>query len=176
MPAYPAKSSKVGWTLSQLYGGLHLNEARRLRQLEDENRPLKKLVTAAAERRFEPGGEPPAGGAALESAAVPCPFPERVIADHGAASLVRAAPSGDVPGVTELPALNGPTRIRVLVADDHPVVRLGLSALLATEPDLELVAEAEQGEEAVARFRERRVTVALARGLIDLPQRHSPSG
>jgi len=71
--------------------------------------------------------------------------------------------------VTELPALNGPTRIRVLVADDHPVVRLGLSALLATEPDLELVAEAEQGEEAVARFRERRVTVALARGLIDLP-------
>jgi DNA-binding NarL/FixJ family response regulator len=78
--------------------------------------------------------------------------------------------------VTELPALNGPTRIRVLVADDHPVVRLGLSALLATEPDLELVAEAEQGEEAVARFRERRVTVALARGLIDLHSRHSPSG
>jgi len=63
--------------------------------------------------------------------------------------------------VTELAASNGPTRIRVLVADDHPVVRLGLSALLATEPDLELVAEAEQGEEAVARFREHRPDVAL---------------
>lgn len=63
--------------------------------------------------------------------------------------------------MTDAPALNGPTRIRVLVADDHPVVRLGLSALLATEPDLELVAEAEQGEEAVAKFREHRPDVAL---------------
>lgn len=63
--------------------------------------------------------------------------------------------------MTQAPALDGLTRIRLLVADDHPVVRLGLSALLATEPDLELVAEAEQGEEAVAKFREHRPDVAL---------------
>ena len=36
-------------------------------------------------------------------------------------------------------------RIRVLVADDHPVVRTGLAAVIAQEQDLLLVAEAEDG-------------------------------
>lgn len=40
-------------------------------------------------------------------------------------------------------------RIRVLVADDHAVVRAGLRALIATEPGMELVAEAEDGQAAV---------------------------
>ena len=40
--------------------------------------------------------------------------------------------------------------IRVLVADDHAVVRSGLGQLLATAPDLELAGEAGDGEEAVA--------------------------
>ena len=40
--------------------------------------------------------------------------------------------------------------IRVLVADDHAVVRSGLGQLLATAPDLELAGEASDGEEAVA--------------------------
>jgi len=40
--------------------------------------------------------------------------------------------------------------IRVLVADDHVVVRQGIRALLATEPDIEVVGEAENGREAVA--------------------------
>ena len=40
--------------------------------------------------------------------------------------------------------------IRVLVADDHAVVRSGLGQLLATAPDLELAGEAANGEEAVA--------------------------
>jgi DNA-binding NarL/FixJ family response regulator len=39
--------------------------------------------------------------------------------------------------------------IRVLVADDHAVVRSGLGQLLATAPDLELAAEAADGREAV---------------------------
>ena len=39
--------------------------------------------------------------------------------------------------------------IRVLIADDHPVVRRGLISLLRTEPSLELVGEAENGAEAV---------------------------
>ncbi|TQL03343.1 response regulator transcription factor [Cellulomonas sp. SLBN-39] len=42
------------------------------------------------------------------------------------------------------------TAIRVLIADDHPVVRSGLAGLLALEPDLEVVGEAADGEEAVA--------------------------
>jgi len=40
--------------------------------------------------------------------------------------------------------------IRVLVVDDHVVVRQGIRALLATETDIEVVGEAENGREAVA--------------------------
>jgi NarL family two-component system response regulator LiaR len=39
--------------------------------------------------------------------------------------------------------------IRVLIADDHPIVREGLEVVLASEPDMELVAQATNGEEAV---------------------------
>ena len=39
--------------------------------------------------------------------------------------------------------------IRVLIADDHPVVRRGLKSLLNTEPGLELAGEAKNGVEAV---------------------------
>ncbi|MFF4121658.1 response regulator transcription factor [Streptomyces sp. NPDC001714] len=39
--------------------------------------------------------------------------------------------------------------VRLLVADDHAVVRAGLRALLEGEPDLEVIAEAGSGEEAV---------------------------
>ena len=41
------------------------------------------------------------------------------------------------------------SKIRVLVADDHAIVRMGLVALLATEQDIEIVGEAEDGREAV---------------------------
>ncbi|MBG6238810.1 DNA-binding NarL/FixJ family response regulator [Mycetocola sp. CAN_C7] len=43
--------------------------------------------------------------------------------------------------------------IRLLIADDHPVVRAGLRALFSTEPDLEVVGEAATGAEAVERSR-----------------------
>jgi NarL family two-component system response regulator LiaR len=45
--------------------------------------------------------------------------------------------------------MNEKEPIRVLIADDHPVVRRGLISLLRTEPGLELVGEAENGAEAV---------------------------
>ena len=41
-------------------------------------------------------------------------------------------------------------KIKVLIADDHAIVRIGLSALLKTEPDLSVVGVAKDGEEAVA--------------------------
>ncbi|MGC2322608.1 MAG: response regulator transcription factor [Terriglobales bacterium] len=43
--------------------------------------------------------------------------------------------------------------IRILVVDDHPVVRQGIAILIATQPDLTLVAEASTGREAIQQFR-----------------------
>jgi DNA-binding NarL/FixJ family response regulator len=40
--------------------------------------------------------------------------------------------------------------IRILVADDHPIVRSGISSILATQPDFEIVGEAANGNDAVA--------------------------
>lgn len=40
-------------------------------------------------------------------------------------------------------------KIKVLIADDHTIVRIGLSALLGAEPDIEIVGEAKNGEDAV---------------------------
>jgi two-component system, NarL family, response regulator LiaR len=45
------------------------------------------------------------------------------------------------------------TPIRVLLADDHAIVRKGLRALLVTEPGLEVVAEAANGQQAIAEAR-----------------------
>lgn len=44
--------------------------------------------------------------------------------------------------------------IRVLCVDDHPLVRKGIASILANEPDMQLVAEAANGREAVRTFRE----------------------
>lgn len=41
-------------------------------------------------------------------------------------------------------------KIRILIADDHAIVRTGLASLLGRKPDLEVVGEAEDGEAAVA--------------------------
>ncbi|MFT4112160.1 response regulator [Silvibacterium sp.] len=42
------------------------------------------------------------------------------------------------------------TKIRILIVDDHPVVRAGLASMLATYPDMEVVGSAADGEQAVA--------------------------
>ena len=59
--------------------------------------------------------------------------------------------------------------IRVLVADDHPVVRDGLRALFEQLPDMELVAEAATGAEAVrAAVTERPDVVIMDLGMPDM--------
>src|SRR5919107_1703011 len=52
-------------------------------------------------------------------------------------------------------------RIRVLCADDHPLVRKGIASILANEADIELVAEASNGQDAVNLFHEHRPDVTL---------------
>ncbi|UNT00490.1 response regulator transcription factor [Streptomyces tubbatahanensis] len=51
--------------------------------------------------------------------------------------------------------------IRLLLADDHPVVRAGLRAVLETEPDFVVAAEAATAEDAVARAAEGGIDVVL---------------
>ena len=52
-------------------------------------------------------------------------------------------------------------KIRVVIADDHPLMRLGLRAKLSGEPDFEIVAEAEDGLAAVAAYVTHRPDVLL---------------
>ncbi|MFD6056703.1 MULTISPECIES: response regulator [Rhodococcus] len=59
------------------------------------------------------------------------------------------------------------TTVTVLLVDDHVVVRAGLRALLDSQPDIEVIAEAGTGEDAVAAvstFRPQLVTMDLALG------------
>ena len=54
-----------------------------------------------------------------------------------------------------------PSPIRILLADDHPVLRQGIQALAADECDLHFVAEASNGLEAIEQFRKHRPDIAL---------------
>jgi DNA-binding NarL/FixJ family response regulator len=51
--------------------------------------------------------------------------------------------------------------IRILTADDHALVRKGIAAILASQSDMSLVAEASNGREAVEQFRSHRPDVTL---------------
>src|SRR6185369_11550578 len=51
--------------------------------------------------------------------------------------------------------------IRLLIADDHPVVRAGVRGMLESQPDFEIVAEASNGRQAVDLARELRPDVVL---------------
>jgi len=51
--------------------------------------------------------------------------------------------------------------IRILVVDDHSLVREGIATFIAGQPDMRLVAEASNGREAIHQFREHRPDVTL---------------
>jgi two-component system NarL family response regulator len=53
------------------------------------------------------------------------------------------------------------TPIRIMVVDDHPIIREGFGGMIATEPDMCLAAEAKSGEEAIALYRKHLPDVTL---------------
>lgn len=53
------------------------------------------------------------------------------------------------------------TEVRILVADDHFIVRMGLVALINTEPGLRVVAEADDGDKVVALYEQLRPALVL---------------
>lgn len=56
---------------------------------------------------------------------------------------------------------SAPKLIRILTVDDHPLLRKGIAALVNAEPDMKLVAEASDGQEAIESFRLHRPDVTL---------------
>jgi DNA-binding NarL/FixJ family response regulator len=56
--------------------------------------------------------------------------------------------------------------IRILLVDDHFMVRLGLAGALAGEPDIEVIGEASDGAEAIARFDKLLPDVTLMDGIL----------
>lgn len=57
--------------------------------------------------------------------------------------------------------MNATQPIRILIADDHPVVRDGLTAMLSTQPDFSVVAQAADGQETVEKVASFRPDVLL---------------
>jgi DNA-binding NarL/FixJ family response regulator len=56
---------------------------------------------------------------------------------------------------------NIPSLIRILSVDDHALLRKGLAAVVNVEPDMKLIAEASNGEDAIEKFRIHRPDVTL---------------
>ncbi|HEX4426181.1 MAG TPA: response regulator transcription factor [Terriglobales bacterium] len=57
--------------------------------------------------------------------------------------------------------MNQITKMKVMVVDDHPLMRVGITAIINARPDMTVVAQAETGEEAVKLFQQHRPDVTL---------------
>src|SRR4026208_150339 len=57
--------------------------------------------------------------------------------------------------------MNEQAQIRVLSVDDHPLINEGIAALINNQPDMQMVAQATCGSDAIGKFREHRPDVTL---------------
>ena len=88
-------------------------------------------------------------------------FPAPIATDQRpgrSSELVLVEPLDEVPAA---PSTIDTGQIRVLIADGQPVVRAGLRAMLESEPDISVVADASQGEDALETTRAVRPDVVL---------------
>lgn len=56
---------------------------------------------------------------------------------------------------------SSPKVIRILVADDHPIVRQGLVAILQDQSDMDVIAEADNGQQAIELFRQHQPDITI---------------
>lgn len=52
-------------------------------------------------------------------------------------------------------------KIKILIADDHPIIRKGLSQIIKDEPDMEVIAEVSDGFEALEKLRNHKFDIAI---------------
>ena len=57
--------------------------------------------------------------------------------------------------------MSNQARIRVFSVDDHPLLHEGIAAIINHQPDMQLVAQASSGSEAIRQFREQHPDVTL---------------
>ena len=58
----------------------------------------------------------------------------------------------DQPRGDEQTCMKDAAKIKVLIVDDHPIMRVGIAAIIEATPDMTVVAQAGSGEEAVELF------------------------
>src|SRR6476646_10293368 len=84
------------------------------------------------------------------------------------ASATSVASLLDTLPASRMPAVSRPDVIRVILADDHLVVRAGLKALLGATKDIEVVGEATNGRDAISLIQRLAPDVAVMD--LDMPQ------
>jgi len=85
-----------------------------------------------------------------------------------ATTVVDRAPTTSTPSGFPMAAKSRPDVIRVILADDHLVVRAGLKALLGATKDIQVVGEAANGKDAIALVERLKPDVAVLD--LDMPQ------